>query len=135
MRTSPLLLFRSTKISECQVALSGLAKFSNRTEHANGIYSVKFQSLFEFNSAWNSDNMFHNTQAPLYIREGLLLLDWSSSLSAFILLCCIGDAIFDVHAAETKRIRFKLIPKQGCKEIWVQQREKGFLLLIYIIIL
>lgn len=55
--------------------------------------------------------------------------------SAFILLCCRGDAIFDVHAAETKRIRFKLIPKQGCKEIWVQQREKGFLLLIYIIIL
>ena len=65
----PPLLFRSTKISECQVALSGLAKFSNRTEHANGIYSVKFQSLFEFNSAWNSDNMFHNTQAPLYIRR------------------------------------------------------------------
>lgn len=69
-------------------------------------------------------------------EEGLLLLDWSSSLSAFILLCCRGDdAIFDVHAAETKRIRFKLMPKQGCKEIWVQQREKGFLLSIYIIIL
>lgn len=57
-----------------------------------------------------------------------MLLDWSSSLIRvyFALLQEEEmDAIFDVHAAETKRIRFKLMPKQGCKEILSAAARKG----------